>query len=247
MMDGITKQLHKDVLIYIVLRFPLRSLMRFKCISRTWYIFLQFPTFINLHLNRSTTSRNEYILLKYSIKSEVDQYKNVLSFLSSNDYDDLNPVSPDIDLPYLTSYRSLSHQLIGPCRGLIALTDLEDIVLSNPSTRKYRLLPHPRCTIDPGQELTEIWIMKEYGINETWIQKYTIKPLPIESSLAIWNDHLLLLQRISGNFSSYDLISDEVKVFNFRGCPSTMRLLVFKESLTTIPRESKHGTKIRTF
>nr|AIK66454.1 S6a-locus F-box type-11 protein [Petunia integrifolia subsp. inflata] len=390
MVDGIMKKIHEDVVICILLGLPVKSLMRLKCISKTLYTLVQSSTFINLHLNRTTTYNDELIFFKRSIKLEPDLFKNILSFLSSDNKDDLNPVSPDIDVPYLTSdYCSRFHQLIGPCRGLIALTDFTTIVLLNPATRKYRLLPgssfvcpkgftfvtrgvgfghstaenyyklvrifevytdpydrdldarhskvevydsctdcwrdldltvkllpkvrrfasseifyketfhwcahddtvmilcfdisletfhymklpdhchfwdnkgygltvlsnyltfitypNPRCALDPGQEFTDIWIMEEYGVNGTWIKKYTIKPLPIESSLSIWKDHLLLLQTTRGTLSSYNLSSDELKEFNFQGFTSTLRLVVYKESSTIIPRESEHGTRVQTF
>ncbi|PHU29720.1 hypothetical protein BC332_01813 [Capsicum chinense] len=49
------------------------------------------------------------------------------------------------EVPYLSSsYGSVSHHLIGPCNGLIVLSDTQHIVLLNPTTRKYNLLqPSP--------------------------------------------------------------------------------------------------------
>ncbi|PHT94198.1 hypothetical protein T459_02080 [Capsicum annuum] len=97
-------------------------------------------TFINLHLN----ANEESILFKRSYKEEPSQFRSIMSFLSnSHDNDDLRPVSPDLAVPYLSG-SSIFHRIIGPCNGLVALTDTINILLFNPATRHFRLLkPSP--------------------------------------------------------------------------------------------------------
>lgn len=51
----------------------------------------------------------------------------------------------------------------------------------------------PRSEIDPLTDVIHIWTTKDYGVNDTWISRYTITPLPTQSLLTIWN-HLLLLK-----------------------------------------------------
>lgn len=34
--------------------------------------------------------------------------------------------------------------------------------------------PGRRTEIDPIEDLTDIWIVKEYGVNESWIKKYKL-------------------------------------------------------------------------
>ncbi|XP_060200384.1 F-box protein CPR1-like [Lycium barbarum] len=142
MTDGTMKKLPEDVVFYIFFRFPVKSISRFKCVTKSWYTLIQSFNFINLHLNRTTTTKDEFILIKRSFK-ETKGFKTVLSFLLSADgEDDLDPISRDIAVPYLcTSYGSICHQLNGPCHGLIFLTDFTNIVILNPATRNYRLLP----------------------------------------------------------------------------------------------------------
>nr|BAJ24859.1 S-locus linked F-box protein type-3 [Petunia x hybrida] len=379
MMDGTMKKLPEDMRIYILLRLPVKSLARFKCVIKSWYTLIQSFNFINFHLNRSTTTKDEFILFRRSTK-EPDGFSHVLSFLLDHDgKDDLDPVCPDIDMPYLTTgfASSTSHQFTGPSNGLILLTDSLNFVLLNPATRNYRLLPpnhfccprgflrliygvgfgydsiqknykvirvsrvygdppfndrsemswesevynsstdswrqlanvdqelpgpymhpysemfykgtfhwyaqgqmrlllcfdinteifrtmqvpstcavrdekchslvvfgecltficypDPRRESSPMQETIEIWIMQEYSVNESWIKKYTIRPPPIESPLAIWKDRLLLLQDKSGVLIAYDLNLDEVKEFKLHGHPESLRVIVYKESLTPIP------------
>nr|XP_016474410.1 PREDICTED: F-box protein CPR30-like [Nicotiana tabacum] len=142
MVDGIMKRFPEDVVIYILLRFRVKFLLRFKCISKTCYTLIKSSIFVNLHLSRTTNDKDEFILFKRSWKEETSLYKTIISFLSVRADDYLNPIIPDQDVPYMTATYSIEYdQLIGPCHGLIALMDDLNTLLFNPSTRKYMLLP----------------------------------------------------------------------------------------------------------
>nr|AIG62936.1 S-locus F-box protein type-7 [Solanum pimpinellifolium] len=68
MVNGIIKKLGEDLVNNVLVRFPVKSLIRLKCISKRWYTLIQSTTFIHLHLNYQTTIQHEFILFKYSIK-----------------------------------------------------------------------------------------------------------------------------------------------------------------------------------
>lgn len=107
--------------------------------------------------------------------------------------------------------------------------------------------PNPKPEYDPTQDLMQIWIMKEYGVYESWIEKYTVRPFLIESPLAIWKDCLMLFQSRKGVLISYDLKFDKVKELDLNGCPGSLRAISFKESLIQIPRGTEHSTQVRNF
>ncbi|XP_049388877.1 F-box protein CPR1-like [Solanum stenotomum] len=378
-----------DVSNFILLMLPVKSLLRFKCVSRAFNTILESSTFVNIHLNRTITIKDELILLKRSFKEDCEQYKTIFSFLSGEIDDYLNPVFPDLDVPYMTDTNSIVFdQLVGPCNGLIALMDSLTVVIFNPSTRHFRFLPpspfrspkgvhrYVKCvgfgfdsvvndykvvricellkddcygyiqvekenveiyelgidcwreldwvdqqfpilnwlpcsqifyngtchwiahTVilcfdvsgelfrtmempntrhnyvngpnyslviqnesltficypsvlpanDPLEDLTEIWIMKYYNVHDSWIKKYTIRGLSIEIPLALWKTHLFLFQRKNGCLMFYDLNSEEVKGLNIHGCPNSMRVAVYKENLTAIPRGNKTtSTQLQKF
>ncbi|XP_059289788.1 F-box protein CPR1-like [Lycium ferocissimum] len=388
MTDGIMKKYPRDVVIQMCLQ---NFLLRFKCVSKTVCALIQSSTFINLHLNHSTTSTDGNILLKRSFKEDIEIYKAIFSFISSDCEDYLKFIYPELVVPYITNRLSItSDKLIGPSHGLIALMDPITTILFNPSTRNYRLLPsspfdvpkgfhrsiasggfgfdsvvndfkvfriiqvytedrfgypekgekkvevyelgidiwreldhvdqqlpklfwltssifykgayhwitssrefkptilcfdmsteifrnmEPPNTrefssgtihsllilteslcltcypclgpmIDPANILMEIWIMKDYNVYESWIKKYTIRGLPTESPLAIWKDCLLLFQSKSGYLMLYDLNSDEIKELNFHGCLKSMRVIIYKESMTPIPKGSQRSTQVENF
>nr|BAJ24854.1 S-locus linked F-box protein type-2 [Petunia x hybrida] len=389
MENKVIKKLPEDVVIYMLLMFPVKSLLRLKCISKAWYALILTHTFIKLHLNRIITTEDELILFIRTFREEPEQLKSIASFFSCDDNKDLHILSPDLDVSDLTSTcDTIFNQLIGPCHGLIALTDSFIIIILNPSTRKYLVLPpspfgcpkgyhrsvegigfgfdsivndykvvrlsdvywdppsdypgprepkvdlydlgidswreldvefpsiyylpcsemyykeavhwfiikdtvvilcfdfsteifrtmempgtctfldgpryglavlnerlalicypDPMSSIDQTDDLIDIWMLEEYGASESWIKIYTVEPvpIPIESPLAIWKDHLLLLQTKSGFLISYDLNSGEVKEFNLNADLESLRVIVYKESLTTISRISEHGTQVQQF
>lgn len=136
------KKLSEDVVIYILLRLVVKSLMRFNCISKTFYTLIQSSSFVNLYLYRTTTSNDEFVFFKRCFEQENNRYKTILSFFSGDVDDYLNPIFQDLDATHLTSTFTFNHdQLIGPCHGLITLMDSANTVLINPSMRNYTLLP----------------------------------------------------------------------------------------------------------
>nr|BAQ19001.1 S19-locus linked F-box protein 1 [Petunia axillaris subsp. axillaris] len=372
MLDGTRKELPRDVVIYILVMLPVKSLLRFKCSCKTFRNIIKSATFISLHLNHTTNFKDELVLLKRSFKTdEYNFYKSILSFLFSKDDYDFKPISPDVEIPHLTTTSAcVFHRLIGPCNGLIALTDSLTTILFNPTTRYYRLIPPcpfgiPRgfrrsisgigfgfdsdandykvirlsevykepCDKDmkvdiydfsvdswrellgqdvpfvfwlpcaeilykrnvhwfafaddvvilcfdmstekfnnmsmpdpchfydgkcyglvilcksltlicypdpmssnPTEYLTDIWIMKKYGEKESWKKRCSIRLLPIESPLAVWKDEILLLQSKMGHLIAYDLNSNNVRELDLHGYPESLRIIIYRESLTAIPR-----------
>ncbi|KAH0781554.1 hypothetical protein KY290_001152 [Solanum tuberosum] len=385
---GISMKLSEDVGIYIFIRLPVKSLMRFKSISKTLYVLIGSTTFANLHLNHATITKDELILFKRSTKEESEQFKNVLSLISHIGDDGFTPLHPDLNVPHLTNdYGSLFHHLVGPCQGLIALTDSVVTVLINPATRHYRQVPpcpfgcpkgyhrtiegvgfgfvsilndykvvrlsdvfwdppygyaegrdskvdvyelstdswrelepvevpsiyylpcseiiykegvhwfastekvvilcfdigteifrnmdmpdacysirqsrygllvlnqclasicynDPGCAIDPTQDFLHIWIMKEYGVSESWIKNYKIRSLNVESPLGFWKDQFLLVESKTGQLIYYDVNSDEWKELELQGYRTSLRVIVYTESISSIPSGRQHGTQVQIF
>nr|BAQ18978.1 S11-locus linked F-box protein 1 [Petunia x hybrida] len=387
MADRITKRLTQDVIVHILIRLAVKPLMRLKCVSKSCYTLIKSSTFLNLHIHRKTTSKDELILFKRSFKQNTGQYTTILSFLSGDDDDYLNSIFPDLDVTHLTSIHHYNNdQLVGPCHGLIALMDSHITILFNPSTRIYKLLPpnpfgcqkgffdsteavgfgfdsiandykvvrisiiyivndgypdeherkvqiynlsndywreidhagqqlttffidqcsqmfykgtchwiasqdidaflvlcfdmsteifrsfkipetchysdgpccrlvllhdsltliyypYPEPVIPLEKEMLNVWVMRDYSTYESWIKKYTITGLPIETPLAVWKNCLLLFQNRSGCLMSYNLESNEVKELNYHGYPQSLRVAVYKDSLASIPRETEQVHK----
>ncbi|XP_059670779.1 F-box protein CPR1-like [Cornus florida] len=116
-----------EVIADILSRLPVKPLLQFRCVSKSWCALIDSPHFIKSHLNRSIeTNTNRRLIF-----SDFD--------LFSIDLD-----SPDDD------WLALDHPLkneeativIGSCDGLLCLCESwKDITLWNPSTRKHHKLP----------------------------------------------------------------------------------------------------------
>lgn len=353
-------------------------------LSRPEFSLINSSTCIHFHLNRTTTTKDELILFKRSFREGPDEYRSIMSFLFDVDEQiDHTAIFQDLVVPYLTTTSScMFHRLLGPCNGLIVLTDSGFLVLFNPTTRNYRLLeadtyicpfgfyqdnsgvgfgfdwivnnykivsvseiigdppfydfhfrklkvdvydlitdswrdvnninqqmpkmhwyacselyykgavhwiasddaifvvlcfdvcteifrsilmpdgcdyfdgkcygivilheylilvcyPDPGNDIQQGKESTNVWLLKEYGINISWVKKYSFTAHPIESPLIIWRDHVLFLQTQSGVLISGDLNTQQVKEYNhLLGFPKSLRIAIYKESLTPIQKRS---------
>ncbi|KAM7490829.1 hypothetical protein LguiA_033750 [Lonicera macranthoides] len=69
----------------------------------------------------------------------------------------------------------------------------------------------------------EIWVMKEYGVKESWTKQFTVGPLlGIHSPLSFGKHNELLLQRDNGQLVSCDLDTNKIRDIEVRGAPTSL-------------------------
>ncbi len=119
--------LPEEVILEILSRLPVKPLLRFRCVSKPWLARIDTPEFIKLHLKQSLkTNTNRSLILRGG-------------YLYSTDFDSLDRAI-ELDHPLKTPH--LGTEILGSCNGLLCLYNgEEDVVLWNPSTRKYKKLP----------------------------------------------------------------------------------------------------------
>nr|ABE77147.1 S locus F-box-S2C protein [Antirrhinum hispanicum] len=137
-----------DKLIEILLHLPVRSLVRFKCVSISWYNLIRSPTFCNKHF--LTSRRNDSVLLvRRFLRPPEDE--DVLSFHDVNS-PELEQVAPNLSIPFLKDIRLRYNRpyfpegvtLLGPCNGLLCITHAEFLIFCCPTLREFkRLQPCP--------------------------------------------------------------------------------------------------------
>ncbi|OMO85415.1 hypothetical protein COLO4_21631 [Corchorus olitorius] len=137
----------------ILLCLPVKSLKRFKLVSKPWNSLISDPNFAQSHLNRSNTllsqgdRANLLRLGQISIterKHHRDDEKGHRQFLSldSMDADGSNRevVTMDLGLEYYSDEASI----LGSCNGLLVVSvEHDDFFLLNPSTRQYKKISPP--------------------------------------------------------------------------------------------------------
>ncbi|KAK2991267.1 hypothetical protein RJ640_023681 [Escallonia rubra] len=139
-----SRNLPEDVTVDILLRLPIQSLLRCRSVSKHWYVLLTSPSFVKLHLSRSSNAP-KLLAAGYISEREVRGLQQVKTYSLDGDtykgpsYVPLPFILPDISL--ITIH--------GSCNGLVCLSlDHKTLALWNPATRECRSLEAP-CCIDP--------------------------------------------------------------------------------------------------
>ncbi|XP_074283741.1 F-box/kelch-repeat protein At3g06240-like [Silene latifolia] len=113
----------------ILPKLPVKSLLRFKSVSKQFETLISSPNFILRHLRHSLSSATNRLL----ITSEKGR-------LQSSDLD--SPDNPPVPLPLPDFFRpSYEISMIGFCNGLLLLGSGADFLLINPSTGFYSAIP----------------------------------------------------------------------------------------------------------
>ncbi|KAI5640291.1 hypothetical protein M9H77_00240 [Catharanthus roseus] len=140
--------LPQDALTEILLRLPVKSLIRFKCVSKSWFSLLTSPLFIDMHLKFSLTRDDEFVLIKRFVNDDTT-HETLLS-LHIND-ESLSVLVSDLEIPSFIDEPPYYHvpELMGSCNGIICLFYYDNFILFNPATRQIRIIPpHPPCPED---------------------------------------------------------------------------------------------------
>lgn len=132
-----TWKLPLDVIIDILIRLPGKSLLRFRCISKSFRSLIDSKDFINLHLNRSIKTSSNHRLV---ICSELDN--NLKTRFHALSLDSLGGGGGGDGLKVDLRVNDTLDVIIGSCNGLLALKNYpKGIILLNPLTKKHRVLP----------------------------------------------------------------------------------------------------------
>ncbi|KAK7318644.1 hypothetical protein RJT34_03348 [Clitoria ternatea] len=134
--------LPNELIVEILLKLPVRSLSRFKCVSKLWFSQISSPQFAKTHfdLDPSPTHRILLRLTNNDSQAESIDVDTLLHDHNDDVSDIINltflPPSPRIH-PYGISDSSMRN--LGSCRGFMLLSNFKgDVVVWNPSTGAYR-------------------------------------------------------------------------------------------------------------
>ncbi|CAK7345812.1 unnamed protein product [Dovyalis caffra] len=137
--------LPEDILLNILARLPVKTLLQFRCVSKTWYSLITSPSFITHHLNEKATSKNNDFLL----------FKNRNSYFLYPDKDFPTCNGEEIDFPLHEGVDFPSHDNMyntASCNGVSCLVRfyLDSrfkfwAALWNPSIRKTVPIPPPNA------------------------------------------------------------------------------------------------------
>ncbi|KAK6928987.1 F-box domain [Dillenia turbinata] len=123
-----------DLIIEILARLPVKSLIRFKCVSKSWYALIQNPHFISKHLHNSTILFENRDLIISQSHPRIGS--NALILLSSKTLD----VFQEMKVPEAFE-KAKRLQISGPCNGIYCVWTEDGITLWNPAIRQLKLVP----------------------------------------------------------------------------------------------------------
>ncbi|XP_058214501.1 F-box/kelch-repeat protein At3g23880-like [Rhododendron vialii] len=137
-----------EMTIEILSRLPVKSLLRFKSVCKTWYDLIKTPHFISKHLLTHST-RHHTPLLETSLNLVTENQEISLIY---NDGFNNGPINLDFPFLDIRDYRRTSGYggenylvIAGICNGLVCVSLScfgYRLFLCNPSTRKFREIPN---------------------------------------------------------------------------------------------------------
>ncbi|KAE9595250.1 hypothetical protein Lal_00018909 [Lupinus albus] len=144
---GGTAELGEDLVEYILLRLSVKSLVRFKCVDRSWDVLFKTPNFVQNHLH---IHRNEEIFMI----RQTRHYRWVTIVNNSTSTIDTTYLFPEFNYEINVDGSVDTFCTQGSCNGVfcICLTFDQEIIpgegihklyLWNPATREVKVVPPP--------------------------------------------------------------------------------------------------------
>ncbi|MCL7023150.1 hypothetical protein MKW94_000830 [Papaver nudicaule] len=128
--------LPEDIIINVLTRLPIKSLLRFRCVCKSWCnnLFTD-PDFVKQQFDHALKHHNPVILIDSTdFNISCIGYDLVSSTVSSDDH--------IVEIDYPTENEK--YQIIDVCHGLLCyITENKDIIIWNPYTKNYKKLPSP--------------------------------------------------------------------------------------------------------
>ncbi|WOG89498.1 hypothetical protein DCAR_0208736 [Daucus carota subsp. sativus] len=154
-----------DILLEILYRLPVASLVRFRCVCKTWYHIMATPWFAKSHLacQQASSSSNKYIL--YHDDNLCTLFTNSDPLFDSTKHSKLFYTPELFGIDFTCNNRDL--EIYGACHGLVCVSRAcyhigNNIHLWNPICRKVKKLPQIETPIKDEFGL-EIPIKDEFG------------------------------------------------------------------------------------
>ncbi|XP_075673431.1 F-box/kelch-repeat protein At3g06240-like [Castanea sativa] len=148
------EHLPHDIVLNILANLPAKSVLRFRCVSKTWDSSITTPSFISTHLNLNNNNNNLAYLINFASTHIDSHFNNTTTFKSTipsfiGGYDPtFNRIS---EYPIPSGFPSSYYYTADSCNGLVCFTQhgyypwhptiTGAIYLWNPSIRKLKRLP----------------------------------------------------------------------------------------------------------
>ena len=120
-----TPEIPEESIKEIMFLLPVKSLLKFRCVSPSWLSFIDSPYFLKEHLSKTTP--------------------RIILYAPDACYAlDINPVNPKTRAQLSVLKLSSPHlhtSIVGSCNGVLLTFPEFNVVLQNPSTRTFHVVP----------------------------------------------------------------------------------------------------------
>ena len=131
-----------EIVLEILARLPVKSVLRFRCVCKSWCSYITDPNFISTHLNHNHHHHHhDYVIHRPKSKS-ISSRSNlqVCTLALDRTFETIS----EFRIPF--TFQSGYPRLVGSCNGILCFTDCvtsksKDVYLWNPSIRKFKRLP----------------------------------------------------------------------------------------------------------
>ncbi|KAL5175193.1 F-box/kelch-repeat protein [Glycine soja] len=126
--------LPQDLITEILLRLPVKSLVRFKSVCKSWLFLISDPRFAKSHFELAAALADRILF----IASSAPELRSI--DFNASLHDDSASVAVTVDLPAPKPYFHFV-EIIGSCRGFILLHCLSHLCVWNPTTGVHKVVP----------------------------------------------------------------------------------------------------------
>ncbi|KAK6142305.1 hypothetical protein DH2020_022653 [Rehmannia glutinosa] len=146
-----SEYLPQEVVIQILTKLPPKTLIKFRCVSKTWNSLISSPYFISMHTQQtllSDSGTNQIIVRRYSKDQNSEVYSVHL------DKEDQFPDDKNIRIEYpFRDCIRFYYRIVGSCNGVFCLFDdlfgqADSILLWNPVIKRKVILPAPQASFE---------------------------------------------------------------------------------------------------
>lgn len=135
---------YDDIICEILARLPVKSLMRFRCVCKSWRALVAGSYFVKKHFlyqERGISHNTSRLLFSIDPPQSID-YEALKDLEEDGDGQFANR---ELHFPVrIPDYSTARKRIVGSCNGLVCVEiDGTGIVLWNPCTRDFKVLPSP--------------------------------------------------------------------------------------------------------
>lgn len=165
--QAMSDHIPEEIIYQILLKLPVKSVVKFSAVCKSWTSMIKSPIFAQNHLSRTVQSNHKndaHLLLLNLLAKKEETFSLRWDNPTFGEYKKLVHLFPRNTFP---SECVLS--VVGTCNGLVCLADLDrsfcetSIVIWNPSIRKYVTLPTNPRTLPTSPSVCGYWRHFAFG------------------------------------------------------------------------------------